>query len=123
MAVIMFQNRFADKVLSGTKLQTIRPPRKRPIVVGETLSLRQWSGAPYRSKQSVLRSAECVRVSSFAIEQTSREFVFVVDGIRLNQNQWSQLARDDGFDCTSDLLNWFRNTHGLPFRGVLIGWR
>jgi hypothetical protein len=51
MKVLMFQPRFAPLVEAGTKTQTIRPVRRRPIVVGDELSLRAWTGLPYRSPQ------------------------------------------------------------------------
>lgn len=122
MPSLMFQKRFAELVRLGEKRQTIRPLRKRPICVGDSLSLRRWADKPYRSKQIVLREATCSRVSTIEIDETFREIVFIVDGERLNQEQWSRLARDDGFACTTDMLDWFRAVHGLPFRGVLISW-
>jgi hypothetical protein len=50
----MFQDRFADKVRDGRKLHTIRKTAR--CKVGDTLSLRRWSGTPYRSKQELLRT-------------------------------------------------------------------
>lgn len=122
MPSLLFQYRFAGLVARAIKEQTIRPPRKRPIRVGDRLSLRAWADKPYRSKQIVLREATCSRVATIEIDETFQEIVFVVDGQRLEQEQWARLARDDGFACTTDMLNWFREVHGLPFRGVLISW-
>jgi hypothetical protein len=118
----MFQKRFAELVYLGKKLQTIRPLRKRPIRVGDYLSLRRWVDKPYRSKQIVLAEATCSRVAAIEIDETFQEIMFIVDGKRLDQEQWARLARDDGFACTTDMLDWFRDVHGLPFRGVLISW-
>lgn len=122
MAVLMFKEQFAAKVLDGTKRQTIRPRRKRPIKPGDSLSLRKWSGAAYRSKQVRLIDAVCEKVQTIHIGDYTREFVFVVDGQRLIQEQWAKLARADGFNCTTDMLDWFENTHGLPFEGEIIHW-
>lgn len=122
MAVIMFQPRFAALVLNGQKQQTIRPIGKRKIEAGMKLSLRRWEDKPYRSKQVVLKEAVCSKVSSIWISESYQEFTFIVDGVRLNQEQWSALCRADGFDCTTDLLDWFEKTHGLPFEGRLIQW-
>lgn len=33
-----------------------------------------------------------------------------------------ELARVDGFKSASDMIAWFKVTHGLPFSGVLIRW-
>jgi uncharacterized protein YqfB (UPF0267 family) len=56
---IMFQPRFARLVESGAKTQTIRVKSKakhpRPLPKpGDFLSLREWEGKPYRSKQRKL---------------------------------------------------------------------
>lgn len=122
MPVVMFKEQFAAKVASGEKRQTIRPPRKRPIKPGDKLSLRKWSGSAYRSPQVKLLESVCEKVSTILIDESFKEFTFVVDGERLNQEQWAKLARADGFHCTTDMLDWFRKTHGLPFAGVMIHW-
>jgi hypothetical protein len=58
MIVYMFQDRFSELVRDGSKRQTIRKglPRCKP---GDTMSLRRWTGKPYRSKQEELRVAVC----------------------------------------------------------------
>jgi len=103
----MFQPRFHDAVASGNKQQTIRPPRKRAIRVGEPLSLRAWTGKPYRSKQRELRRAQCIEVRPLVID---REF------------SDERMASADGFADADDMKNWFAATHGLPFTGILIRW-
>ena len=110
--VILFQPQFADKVRDGSKLQTIRPPRKREIHPGDELSLRRWTGAPYRSKQEVLREAVCVEVEPILL----RDWSYGSD------KHLDALARADGFADWPEMRDWFRATHGLPFRGVLIRW-
>jgi hypothetical protein len=122
MAVLMFKDQFAELVSDGLKKQTIRPLRKRPIKPGQPLSLRKWSGAAYRSPQVTLHDSICTKVSTIFMDESFHEFTFVVDGERLNQEQYAKLARADGFHCTTDMLNWFRASHGLPFDGVMIHW-
>lgn len=116
MSVIMFQSRFASKVKDGSKPHTIRLPRKRPIKVGEKLSLREWIGKPYRSKQRVLREAICRSVAEFHISETGASHMI---GAPFN---FEELARNDGFRSYNEMIEWFKSTHGLPFDGVLIGW-
>lgn len=70
--VIMFQPWLARKVEDGSKLTTIRGNRKRPIKVGDTLSLREWTGKPYRSKIRVIRTVICSKVER--IEMTAGHF-------------------------------------------------
>ncbi len=114
--VILFQPRFAPLVRSGAKLQTIRPKRKREIKPGDTLSLREWAGKPYRSKQRVLAGAACISSQRIIIKET---------GVQIEMGIADQfgLAKSDGFDDFGEMLNWFAETHGLPFSGILIKWR
>lgn len=110
--VIIFQDRFADGVESGAKPHTIRKLRKHPIKAGDHLSLRKWLGKPYQSKQKILRESECLRVTPFEIDES---FPFSGAG--------NELAVKDGFTNARDMVKWFKDTHGLPFEGVLIEWK
>ena len=118
MKVLLFQSRFAPKVAAGEKCQTIRPARKVPICPGDLLSLREWTGKPYRSKQRILRSARCTSVTSIAIDESA----IVVNGRALDALERFALSVQDGFDNAVYMRDWFRATHGLPFKGVLICW-
>lgn len=119
MIVLTFQPRFVPLVTAGAKTQTIRQQRKRPIRVGDWLSLRRWTGLPYRSKQEELRArTRCtyigiVRMGTFAIS---------VDNHALDQMDKDAFARRDGFAHHGDMVAWFQNEHGLPFEGTLIRW-
>ena len=111
--VILFKDCFADMVRDGRKRQTIR--RSARCQIGDALSLRRWTGAPYRSKQEVLLEAVCAGLWSVQIDA----------GGALVDNQvvlGSELARADGFLSYAEMLLWFDATHGLPFRGWIIGW-
>jgi hypothetical protein len=111
--VIMFQDRFAAKVADGAKRQTIRKTAR--CKVGDTLSLRRWSGKPYRSKQAVLREAVVERVREVEINHYD---VFVDEERFPGQH----LAVLDGFKDFEEMRDWFSTVHGLPFRGQLIQW-
>jgi len=118
MRVVMFKPRFAPQVEAGTKRQTIRPTPKRPIPVGRLLSLREWSGKPYRSKHRVLREERCTAVTPIRIDFV----VCLVGGRGLRHYELDAFAQADGFRSYEDMYEWFRETHGLPFEGVLIKW-
>lgn len=105
--VILFQPRFAALVQAGTKCQTIRPPRQRAIQVGDTLSLRQWTGKPYASKQRILRTAICTAVGPIFLDCDCTD---------------ERLAAADGFATAAEMVAWFAATHRLPFSGILIQW-
>lgn len=123
MPVLMFQHRFAPKVEDGSKPHTIRPNRKRPIKVGDHLSLRKWEDKPYRSKQIVLRESECISARPILI---TSNFVEVDNGFEFfhwgTEETLNKLAVHDGFNNWEEMKEWFINTHNLPFRGVLIEW-
>ena len=107
MPTLLFSRRFAPAVEAGTKRQTIRPPRKRPIRAGDQLSLREWTGAPYRSKQRTLGFGVCMSVEPVEI------------GLDFADDEES---RRDGFADAADMRQWFEATHGLPFHGLRISW-
>ena len=117
MKVLLFQPRFAALVAAGTKRQTIRPMRKRPIRVGDELSLRRWSGAAYRSRQILLRNATCTGVFGIHVR---RDNVFLDAG--KPPLLLEEFARQDGFKFFAEMAEWFKRIHGLPFSGVLIAW-
>jgi hypothetical protein len=114
MRTILFSPRFAPLVEAGTKHQTVRaiPKNRRLLRVGESVSLRTWLGAPYRTKQRELRQGVVVGV---------RPVFFHAEGIDGVDNPLS-FARADGFSDVQDLLAWFSQVHGLPFSGVMIEW-
>ncbi len=126
--VIMFQDRFAQKVERGDKPHTIRPELKYPIFVGDILDLRQWSGKPYRSKQRKLRTAICCQKSGVVVHRDGVELspgtmrVIFLGETGARRDLLEHFARRDGFTDWAEMRQWFDDTHGLPFEGVLIEW-
>jgi hypothetical protein len=116
MIVLMFQSRFAALVAAGTKRQTVRPVRKRgPTRIGEVVSLRRWADKPYRSKQVVIATGRLLANPFVELD----DLIAVVGGEEVDRHAF---ARADGFDSWPDLVAWFANAHGLPFRGVCYRW-
>jgi hypothetical protein len=124
VTVLTFQPRFAPLVAAGTKTQTIRPPRKRPISIGDPLSLRRWSGRPYMTPQVLLRESRCVDVCAVVVGYCADGYPggIAVRGERLSATDKAAFARADGFANVPEMMDWFDNAHGLPFVGVLIRW-
>jgi hypothetical protein len=114
--VRMFKPRFAPLVETGAKLQTIRPVPVRRPQPGDIISLRAWEGAPYRSKQRVLREAKVTAVLDVLLTESG-----IILGL-LPLEAADGFAKADGFDSWSDMRDWFNETHGLPFAGILICW-
>lgn len=118
--VKMFKPRFAPLVESGAKCRTIRPVPARMPRPGDTISLREWTGKPYRSKQRVLR--ESVITSGEPI-QISIGWIRVGDRPALIGAGRDMFARADGFADFAEMRDFFRAEHGLPFTGILILWK
>ena len=117
--VLMFKEQFADDVWAGLKNRTMRPERKRPILPGDTLDLRKWSGRPYASKQIHLRKAVCLKRSW--VEVYTVNFI-TVNFIRLKPGELDPFANADGFPSIEKMIRFFDHEHGLPFYGDLIEW-
>lgn len=127
MPLLGFQSRFAPLVESGEKRQTIRAYRKdgRDPKPGDRLYL--WTGLRTKGARK-LGEATAVRVLAVVVHR---------DGFEAREDDgWAELsprpavrlgsrtafARRDGFESWPAMREWFRSTHGLPFRGLLIEW-
>src|SRR5580700_1041388 len=113
--VVMFQRRFALKIIEREKNNTMRRTRKRPIKVGDVLSLRCWKDKPYRSGQDLLRDTVCTGISEITITATN----IIADSPRLMGMLKDDFARSDGFADFAEMRDWFQKVHGLPFTGTL----
>jgi hypothetical protein len=113
--VLMCQARFRAAILDGSKPHSIRG--RRGVRVGDLISLREWTGKPYRSKQRILREETCLSVLPICVGG---------DGILLGRGRLitlpHRLAKADGFADWPEMRAWFSQTHGLPFYGNLIRW-
>ena len=120
MRVIMFQDKFAPKVRDGSKCQTIRKAAR--CKAGDTLSLRRWTGKPYRSKQEIFCEVVCESVELVLILCLLGEVMAAVGFKVIRGADADAFARADGFADFGEMVKWFENTHGLPFNGWLIKW-
>lgn len=116
--VRLFQPSFASLVESGMKLQTIRKTPVRMPKPGDSISLRTWTGAPYRSKQRILREAKITLVENITITIDQ----ITCNGWNLCKESEDDLAKADGFQTAMCMRNWFILNHGLPFTGIVIHW-
>ena len=115
---IMFQPQFEPLIVSGTKLHTVRPLGKSRLRVGMALSLRVWTGKPYRSKQREFLKSTVKDVCRVII--TDGEIH--LDNVQLSPQGREEFAHNDGFKDFAELRAWFVNAHGLPFVGKVIYW-
>jgi hypothetical protein len=124
--VFLFQERFAQAVIDGKKLQTIRLFRKRMPAAGDLIDLRKWSGLPYRSQQVRLAIAPCLSVANVTIRRSEID-VWYRSGESsrhiLDKREFLDLfAQADGFENFADMVKWFESTHQLPFLGMRVQW-
>jgi ribosomal protein S18 acetylase RimI-like enzyme len=122
MRVITFQPRFEPGVLDGTKLCTMR--KRAGCKAGDVLSLRVWSGKPYRSKQREIGRRICKAVKAVSIwHERDGKYCIAVDEVLLRDEQRDAFARADGFEGLEDMVGWLLENHGPDaFKGWLIEW-
>lgn len=123
--VLLFKPRFVAPIVAGTKRQTVRRERKHPVRRGDALSLREWSGSPYRSPQrEILPPVVCTSVAPVSVAVDVFKNVIEVDvgGGRLTHDEVCAFVRADGFSCVSDMAGYYRNAGVDAFEGVLILW-
>lgn len=131
MVALNFKAQFADDVEEGRKRRTIRAIRKdgRKVKAGDKLQL--YTGMRQKGCRK-LGEAQCFRVRRVVIDFSG----VTLDGRNLyggdapayqggvNPEEYdNDFARADGFDCFTDMAEFFRKMHGLPFYGDLIEWR
>lgn len=119
MTAILFQKRFVAPLLAGTKRQTIRPHRKRPIKVGDQLSLRHWEDKAYRSPQVEVLTVKVVGVLPIQVFGSG---IRIGDGaLQTAKTELDSFANNDGFPSWAEMLAYFNfGGYGLPFEGDLI---
>ena len=116
-----FQPQFEPLILSGQKTHTVRPTPKRLPKVGEEFVGYVWTGKPYRSKQRVLLESTITKLQKIEIVENGWTWL---DDIRMKTlRDCNDFAHADGFVGYSEMLAWFRDTHGLPFAGIVIHWQ
>jgi hypothetical protein len=128
MIVRLFKDQFAPLVRDGRKCQTVRPTAKRKQDApkpGDVISLRRWTGSPYRSKQELLRSSIVKRARKIIIGPQGIE-ICNYDGKILTaweRPDLEKFAHADGFPSFEQMHAWFSDTHGTErFVGTLVEW-
>lgn len=129
---------FFQAILSGKKKHTIRAGKR--FKSGEIVSLREWRGLPYRSKQREITQVLVSRVwpitidpvpprpldnhseQNFSIYVGDRYVAYWKAGITANITQ-QELAKNDGLS-KEDFLSWFGCDKKIikPFVGQIICW-
>ncbi|MDM8174825.1 hypothetical protein FKG96_12600 [Olivibacter sp. LS-1] len=112
---------FRDKILSGEKIHTIRAGEHWKKVVEEVnkgiaiLSVREWTGKPYASKQDEYARFEKLGWQSFEISSYGTIYI---DGEYANPSYMGLIPSNDGL-TTQDFISWFK-TGTVEFSGGII---
>lgn len=137
MPSLSYKGRFVEYVEEGlkpnpkgrVKRQSIRNLRKRLFKKGDTLyhfyGMRtKWCR---RLGQSVCEQADLIEIKAkvILIGSLNERGRVAVHKIITNTDQLNEFAYADGFESWSDMVRWWKITHGskcFPFRGQLIKW-
>jgi len=125
MVAYSYKPSFVPKIQAGTKVNTIRLPRKRHAYEGEML--QAYCGMRTKSCFKIIDDLPCkfsVPIR-FAIEPESLWSIELFDGrMMLAPEHYDAFAVRDGFDDMKQMARWWRSTHELTtFSGQLIGWK
>ena len=120
MTAYNFQKQFAPLVASGQKRQTIRATGKRRHArPGEALQL--YTGMQTKAcRKLVTPDPVCREVLPVTMCEFNHIVLIHIDGKLIDDAE--ALAIADGFRILGEFMQFFRNTQGLPFQGVLIKW-
>ncbi len=115
MPALNFKKEFSRAVELGIKKQTIRQVRKHPIKIGDVLYLK-----------TGMRTKQCkslgIGICSIVLDIYITEKSVFLNQKRLTFYEIRKLYLDDGFETTTDFIDFFKKQYKLPFKGVLIRW-
>lgn len=119
-----FQTNFIDKILDKEKTTTIRTNFKRwnnirrDVNNGSAiLSLRYWSGKPYRSKQVEFALCSKLNTERVFITNDHNGFEMSINGNYCTEKQISDIGKSEGLSIDHDFIDWFNTDE---FSGALI---
>jgi hypothetical protein len=128
MGLYNFKERFAPRILDGSKCHTIRPLRAFADKPGNTLHL--YTGLRTKSARLLMR-VPCVRIESITMRQVKRrqwevphleeDVIVAIDGVVLDRGECEAFARRDGFENFDDMMKFWSGR--LPFKGQIIHWK
>lgn len=126
MPALNFKKEFAEDVEWGHKRQTIRAPRKDGRAhanVGDTLKLYTGmrTGQCRLLGQATVTRVDVIWMDAVSMKLNGRQ-VYSTLTSRHDPQTDNEFAQADGFDGFTEMADWFRDVHGLPFQGVVIYW-
>jgi hypothetical protein len=122
MAILSFKPRFADKVQSGEKQQTIRQYRKYPVLPMEQLYLYTGLRTIHTRK---LGEGQCTGTNKITLNHHAVIIHHMRPVFIEKPAQLDRFARYDGFPSWKELREFWLTEHGddcFPFHGTIIYW-
>ena len=115
-----FKQRFAPKVESGEKRQTIRATRADGRVPRKGDIAKLYTGLRTRNTR-LMMAAQVIGCDPVYIDFAERSVV--LGGNLLRPGTLERFAKEDGFTDASEMIDWFKETHGLDdFEGFCVRW-
>jgi hypothetical protein len=113
---------FKDKILEGSKTQTIRKMRKHPIGLGDHLYLYWHCRQKDCTKLGDATCRDVFNIRMSIVVETDRELfprlsrfylkVLTTAGL-MDFKELTELAHLDGFESVQDMAKWFYSKYGL----------
>ena len=107
---------FERKILKGLKIHTIRANTKGHFKDGETLSLRVWTGLPYRSKQREFAQMTIHLEPVDIVCHSNLDLEFSVVGAEVDP---LELILNDGLEEDA-FMDWFFPTGPSSWSGDIL---
>lgn len=116
---------FKEKILSGTKIHSIREDKKRRWKVGMLIHMAY--GIRTKFYECFCNKHRCKLIQEIRIKYNGKYPTVYIDGFLFaeeTETLWYALddmmilAKNDGFDSVEDFFKWFNK----DFEGVIIHW-
>lgn len=118
--ILGFKIQFVPKVISGTKIHTIRKDVKNRWKTGNKIHFS--TGLRTKNYKQFL-TGKCVKIDFIKIKyipSKNKKFVIVlINNLLISPKKIKIIAKNDGFNCVEDFFAWF-NT---DFEGKIIYWK
>lgn len=107
---------FKEKILSGTKIHSVREDKKRRWKAGMLIHMAY--GVRTKFYDCFCNKHRCKSTQEIKIEYLGDHADIQIDGEFLSYGGMRTLSKNDGFDSAEDFLKWFNE----DFEGVIIHW-
>lgn len=122
MGLYNFKERFAPRIIDGSKTHTIRPMRAVADKPGNTLHL--YTGLRTKKARLLMRTP-CVKIEAIEIRHgifgDENHASVVIDGVNLDRGEREAFAIRDGFESFEDFMGFWADR--LPFKGQIVHWK